>query len=206
MIKTETIIERWTAAKAQYTDSLLMVRLGDYYELFGEDARVAGRELELTVTSREKGNPNALPMCGVPYHSVVRHMVTLMSRGFWLAVMDAETGEVEKCSHALLTAAPTVARHTPGPWQFNESDRDNEDGGFINIYCQDNASAQIAEVVPTFGYASADIANARLIAAAPELLAALQEAEFFMGGFDDAGEDRPECLDRVRAAITKATG
>ncbi|MDL2210937.1 hypothetical protein LJC26_09095, partial [Desulfovibrio sp. OttesenSCG-928-O18] len=55
--------------KAEYTDALLFYRMGDFYELFFEDANTAARELQITLTSRNPGNENSVPMCGVPHHA-----------------------------------------------------------------------------------------------------------------------------------------
>jgi DNA mismatch repair protein MutS len=81
-------MRQWERAKAQYPDTLLFFRMGDFYEMFGEDAKIVARECEITLTARNKEKADAIPMCGVPYHSVERHIVTLLSRGYRLAVCD----------------------------------------------------------------------------------------------------------------------
>ncbi len=81
-------MRQWERAKAQYPDTLLLFRMGDFYELFGDDAKIVARECEITLTARNKEKDDAIPMCGVPYHSVERHIVTLLSRGYRVAVCE----------------------------------------------------------------------------------------------------------------------
>ena len=63
------LMRQYHAAKQQVPNALLMFRLGDFYELFYDDAVTAARELEITLTSRNKEKDQAIPMCGVPYHA-----------------------------------------------------------------------------------------------------------------------------------------
>ncbi len=74
--------------KARYPGMLLMFRLGDFYELFYDDALVAARELEITLTSREIGKGKRIPMCGVPYHAVEAYLTRLVERGHRVALCD----------------------------------------------------------------------------------------------------------------------
>ena len=79
-------MRQYAAAKNQHPDALLLFRLGDFYELFYEDARVAARELGITLTSRDR--ERAVPMCGVPYHAAEAHIARLLRRGFRVAVCE----------------------------------------------------------------------------------------------------------------------
>ncbi len=79
-------MRQYTAAKQQHPDALLFFRLGDFYELFFQDAQVAARELGITLTSRDK--ERAIPMCGVPFHSAEAHIARLLRRGFRVAVCE----------------------------------------------------------------------------------------------------------------------
>ncbi len=76
--------------KEQHPDCILFFRLGDFYEMFDEDARVASRELELTLTSRDRGKPEEerTPMCGVPYPSADAYIARLISRGYKVAICE----------------------------------------------------------------------------------------------------------------------
>jgi DNA mismatch repair protein MutS len=79
---------QFTRAKREQPDALLFFRMGDFYELFGEDAQVASRELGLTLTSRAKGTPDALPMAGVPVRSVDTYLMRLVAKGFKVAICE----------------------------------------------------------------------------------------------------------------------
>ncbi|MBM3498925.1 MAG: DNA mismatch repair protein MutS [Armatimonadetes bacterium] len=86
--KLTPMFRQWQAAKARYPDALLLFRMGDFYEMFGEDAETGARELELTLTSRECGKGRRIPMCGVPHHAVQRYLQLLIRKGFRAALCD----------------------------------------------------------------------------------------------------------------------
>src|SRR5437763_17206449 len=76
-------------AKEQHRDAILFFRMGDFYEMFYEDALVASRALELTLTSRSKdSNGGAIPMCGVPFHAADGYVTRLVKKGFRVAICD----------------------------------------------------------------------------------------------------------------------
>jgi hypothetical protein len=79
-------MRQWSAAKQQNPDALLFFRMGDFYELFYDDAVVASRELQLTLTARDR--ERQVPMCGVPYHSVESYLTRLLRNGFRIAICD----------------------------------------------------------------------------------------------------------------------
>src|SRR5579872_1320840 len=82
------LMQQYHAIKSRYPHALLLFRLGDFYELFYEDALLASRELQITLTSRnrEKGQP--IPMCGVPYHAADGYIARLLRAGFKIAICD----------------------------------------------------------------------------------------------------------------------
>ena len=82
------LMRQYHAMKQQVPGALLMFRLGDFYELFFEDAVLAARELEITLTSRNKEKGPAIPMCGVPYHSAEGYIARLIGRGYRVAICD----------------------------------------------------------------------------------------------------------------------
>jgi DNA mismatch repair protein MutS len=79
-------MRQWATAKQENPDALLFFRMGDFYELFYDDAVVASRELQLTLTARDR--ERLVPMCGVPYHSVESYLVRLLRKGFRIAICD----------------------------------------------------------------------------------------------------------------------
>jgi DNA mismatch repair protein MutS len=82
------LMRQYHAIKQQVPNTLLMFRLGDFYELFYEDAVTAARELEITLTSRNKEKGQAIPMCGVPYHAAEGYLARLIQKGYRVAVCD----------------------------------------------------------------------------------------------------------------------
>src|SRR6516162_2686144 len=82
-------MRQYLDAKQQHRDAILLFRMGDFYEMFYEDALVAARALELTLTSRTKdSNGSGIPMCGVPFHAVETYISRLIRKGFRVAICD----------------------------------------------------------------------------------------------------------------------
>ena len=81
---------QYNAIKAENPDSILFFRLGDFYEMFDEDARIAARELDLTLTTRDRSKPKEqqTPMCGVPFHSVDSYIARLVTKGYKVAICE----------------------------------------------------------------------------------------------------------------------
>ncbi|WP_363549106.1 DNA mismatch repair protein MutS [Caldifermentibacillus hisashii] len=82
------MIQQYLSIKAEYQDAFLFFRLGDFYELFFEDAVKASQELEITLTARDGGVEEKIPMCGVPYHSASGYIETLVNRGYKVAICE----------------------------------------------------------------------------------------------------------------------
>ena len=82
------LMRQFAAIKKEHPTALLFFRLGDFYELFFEDAVVAARELQITLTSRNKEKGQAVPMCGVPYHSADGYLAKLLRKGFKVAICE----------------------------------------------------------------------------------------------------------------------
>lgn len=83
--------KQYNEIKAKHQDCLLFFRLGDFYEMFDEDAKVASRELELALTTRDRGveNPDErTPMCGVPYHAAEVYIAKLIAKGYKVAICE----------------------------------------------------------------------------------------------------------------------
>ncbi|MFS8651124.1 MAG: DNA mismatch repair protein MutS [Caldibacillus sp.] len=82
------MIQQYLRIKAEYEDAFLFFRLGDFYELFFDDAIKAAKELEITLTSRDGGGGERIPMCGVPYHSAQGYIETLIEKGYKVAICE----------------------------------------------------------------------------------------------------------------------
>src|ERR1700674_1438938 len=82
------LMRQYNSVKEQVSGALLLFRLGDFYELFFEDAVTASRELEITLTARNKERDNPVPMCGVPYHAADGYIARLLRKGYKVAICD----------------------------------------------------------------------------------------------------------------------
>jgi DNA mismatch repair protein MutS len=88
MANETPMMQQYLKIKAQYQDCLLFFRLGDFYEMFFEDAKEASRVLEITLTKRDAKKENPIPMCGVPYHSADSYIETLINNGYKVAICE----------------------------------------------------------------------------------------------------------------------
>src|SRR6202795_4224515 len=105
------LMRQYHGIKQQVPNALLLFRLGDFYELFFDDAVTAARELEITLTARNKEKGEPIPMCGVPYHSAENYIARLIQKGYRVAVCD----QMEEASAAKKLVKREVTRIvTPG--------------------------------------------------------------------------------------------
>ena len=89
MKKAQTpMMMQYLEIKNQHPDEILFFRLGDFYEMFFDDALLASQELEITLTSREGGNGTRIPMCGVPYHAAENYIARLVQKGYKIAICE----------------------------------------------------------------------------------------------------------------------
>lgn len=86
--KLTPMFEQYMQVKAEHPDALLFFRMGDFFELFFEDAQTAARELQITLTTRNPNSESKIPMCGVPHHSVNGYLAQLLEKGYKIAVCD----------------------------------------------------------------------------------------------------------------------
>ena len=82
------MMQQYFEVKNQYKDFILFYRLGDFYEMFFEDAQLVSAELELTLTGRDCGEEERAPMCGVPYHSSETYIGRLIEKGYKVAICE----------------------------------------------------------------------------------------------------------------------
>lgn len=105
------MLRQYHELKQQHPGTLLFFRLGDFYELFFEDAVVGSRELQITLTARHKESGNPVPMCGVPHHSAANYIARLVRRGFRVAICE-QTEDASKTKK--LVRREVVRIVTPG--------------------------------------------------------------------------------------------
>lgn len=86
--KYSPMMEHYLSVKKQYPDALLFYRIGDFYEMFFDDAKTVSRELDLVLTGKNAGVPDRVPMCGVPFHAVNSYIQRLVQRGYKIAICE----------------------------------------------------------------------------------------------------------------------
>src|SRR5690606_29021130 len=82
------MLRQYLEIKKSYPGTILFFRLGDFYEMFNEDAITGARELEITLTARQKDSPNPIPMCGVPHHAAATYIARLVKKGYRVAICE----------------------------------------------------------------------------------------------------------------------
>ncbi len=111
MTRYTPMMEQYRAIKEQHSDAILFFRLGDFYEMFFEDARTASRELEIVLTARDGGAAGKVPMCGVPFHSADTYIAKLIEKGYRVAICE----QVEDAKQARgLVKREVIKVITPG--------------------------------------------------------------------------------------------
>ena len=139
------LMRQYAAIKKEHPNALLFFRLGDFYELFFDDAVLASRELQITLTSRNKEKGIAVPMCGVPYHAAEGYISKLIRRGFKVAICD----QVEDPRVAKKLVRREVTRVvTPGT--AADSSLGSEENNFL---------AAVAQVADRVGFAALDLST-----------------------------------------------
>ncbi|NLP47818.1 MAG: DNA mismatch repair protein MutS [Clostridiales bacterium] len=111
MAKMTPMMKQYFEIKEQYPDAILLFRLGDFYEMFFDDAKLASRELELVLTGRDWGREERAPMCGVPHHSADSYIARLVAKGYKVAICE-QTQDVSEAKGLVERAVVRVL--TPG--------------------------------------------------------------------------------------------
>ena len=132
------MIKQYFDIKEQYKDCLLMYRLGDFYELFFDDALTTSRELELTLTGRNCGLEERAPMCGVPFHAANSYIAKLVSKGYKVAICE----QVEDPKEAKGIVRREVVRIiTPGTIDIDEATSANDNLYLSSVYITNKTSS-----------------------------------------------------------------
>ena len=139
MADLSPMMKQYFEIKKQYPNTLLFFRLGDFYEMFFEDAKLASRELELTLTGRDCGLEERAPMCGVPFHSYETYVARLVAKGYKVAICE----QMEDPALAKgLVKRDIVRVITPGTVMEN-SMLDEARNNYIASICVSGASAGV---------------------------------------------------------------
>lgn len=141
MAKYTPMIQQYLEIKARYADAFLFFRLGDFYELFFEDAIKASRELEITLTGRDGGVAEKIPMCGVPHHSAENYIARLIEKGYRVAICE----QVEDPKQAKGVVRREVTRvMTPGTIMESSLLTDKENNYLLAFYEGNNRASLAA--------------------------------------------------------------
>ena len=154
------MLRQYTQAKTAHPDTIVLFRLGDFYEMFDEDARLGSRLLELVLTSREIGKGQRVPMCGVPVHAVETYIARLIKAGCKVAV--CEQVEDPRLVRGLVRRE-VIRVITPGT-VVEEAMLDEGMNNFLVAICEAEAA---------FGLAALDVSTGEFLATTVEGDAAL---------------------------------
>ena len=144
MAEYSPMMQHYLQTKEEYPDCILFYRLGDFYEMFFEDAKIVSRELELTLTGKSCGQEERAPMCGVPFHAYESYMNRLVAKGYKVAICE----QMEDPKQAKGMVRREVIRVvTPGT-NINEQALDEGKNNYIMC---------IVSLSDQFGVATADI-------------------------------------------------
>ena len=144
------MMQEYRQKKDEYKDCILMYRVGDFFEMFFDDALTASKALELTLTGKECGLPERAPMCGVPHHAVESYIGRLIKQGFKVAVCD----QVEDPKEAKGLVKREVTRVvTPGTNLDPAAMDDGKNNYLVSIFCSDGS----------FGISACDISTGEFL-------------------------------------------
>src|SRR5271165_4315387 len=156
------LMRQYHAIKQQVPGALLMFRLGDFYELFFDDAVLAARELEITLTSRNKEKGTTVPMCGVPYHSAEGYIARLIGRGYRVAICEQmeEAGPGKKLVRREVTRVVT-----PGTATDANLLRSHENNYLAAVFSKGNRSGLAYVDVSTGEFRTTELETSEVIPA-----------------------------------------
>ncbi len=145
------MIQQYLSVKAEAPDAFLFFRLGDFYEMFFDDAVNAARELEITLTGRDGGAETRIPMCGVPYHSAEQYIARLIEKGYKVAICE----QVESPAEAKGVVRREIVRIvTPGTVMEGKSLASGVNNFIASVYVDDSA----------YGLAACDLSTGEVYA------------------------------------------
>ncbi len=190
-------MRQYLAAKAAHPDALLFFRMGDFYELFFDDAVIAAKALELTLTSRNKGSPDAIPMAGVPHHAGAAYVQRLLDQGYRVAICEqmADPATVKGIvpREVVRIATPAIA--------YDDSAVDARKNLFLAAVEVDDASERVGIAALDFSTGELCACEAENVPAALSEIVRLDPREVLGGSGGDAAT---ELIDAVRAALPRA--
>ena len=130
-VKYTPMMMQYLEHKKNYQDCIVFYRLGDFYEMFFDDAKIASQELDLVLTGRNAGQEDRVPMCGIPYHAANGYIQRLTQKGYKVAIIE----QLEEATAGKIVQRGCIKIVTPGTWMDDNGD--------------EKQSAYIASIVDT---------------------------------------------------------
>ena len=191
------MMQHYLDTKEEYKDCILLYRLGDFYEMFFEDAVTVSRELEITLTGKDCGLPERAPMCGVPYHALEGYLNRLIEKGYKVAI--AEQVEDPKLAKGLVKRE-VIRVVTPGTNLSAQALDESKNNYLMSIVYLDK----------TFGIATSDVSTGDFfVTEVDSLRAMLDEIHKFMPAeiicnesFFMSGVDTEDMKERLRISLS----
>src|ERR1700730_14278576 len=152
---TTPMMKQYSDIKKQYTDCLLFYRMGDFYELFLEDAHIGARILNITLTGKANGKGGRIPMAGVPYHAVDTYLAKLVKAGYKVAICEQLSPPNKKG----LVIRDVVRIVTPGTMLDEKALEKKENNYLISLAVDDKHVALTVADVSTGYFATTEIAT-----------------------------------------------
>ena len=206
MAELTPMMQQYRQIKAQNPDCILFFRLGDFYEMFDEDARLASKELDLTLTTRDRSKDKAAddktPMCGVPYHSSESYVARLVARGYKVAICE----QMEDPALAKgLVKRDIIRIVTPGTVTQSSMLEETKNNYFACLYAEDGVWAACFCDVSTGAFSATRLSGANAAQAVCNELSGFAPAEVLLGGeAEKSGEVTGFLRERLRCCVTAA--
>ena len=180
-IKITPMIQQYLSIKDRYPDALLFYRMGDFYEMFFQDAETASRVLEITLTSRNKNDDAPVPMCGVPYRAAQGYIARLIEQGYKVAICD----QVENPAEAKgLVKREVVRVVTPG-MIVEDALLDGKSNNYLLALARDGDRVGVASLdISTADFRMTESADLRAVA---EEVRRISPREILVGASKEAG-------------------
>ncbi len=198
-MENETPVRRqYLEIKAKHQDSILLFRLGDFYEAFDEDAKILARELDIVLTSRAMGKDTRVPLAGVPHFVIEKHLATLISRGHRVAICEQTSSVALKGKDGKKLIMREVVRVVTAGTVIEPLLLNSKTNNYLVSFFSDGNRAGIAYADITTGdFAVTEIDNKNAIAelqrlAPAEILIAETQEEF-------SNRDLPQCVTKLDA-------
>lgn len=192
------MMRNYLLTKEKYKDCILMYRLGDFYEMFFEDAEKASRILDLTLTGKNCGQKERAPMCGVPYHAVELYIGKLIAAGEKVAICEQLSEPTGKAKE--LVERDVVRVITPGTVMDSEILEDKRSNYIASVFVDGNAGVAVCDI-STGDFFAVELKGVSVIKDLQEVLVSYKPAEIIA---NSQAADLSVNLECVKACYTPA--